>query len=328
MSIIFLGGNLQQIAGVGGVSTAGGTFDSNFSKFAYRAASTAKSSAPLLASASEWWFHTVFYNSEGYQANFNVISFTVGGTDNYALRSTSGTNFVLSVLSGASWSNLTETAVTLADDTLYTIDIHFHPDGTTGVAELYVDGVLIGTSTGAIIGDGGATIDGVSIRSNYLNNGQGIYFSEMVMTNDDDEPTIGWHVSTLLPTAAGATSGWTGAYTDVDETILDTGDYLSTNTDSTITTMTFGDIDASVDSDVVVGVYVCAVVSKIAGAAVTNIDVVARPSTTNYFDENSGTLATGSLTNYVAELPLNPETAGAWTVAAVEGCEFGFRANT
>lgn len=330
MSIIFLGGNYSQFANTsGGVSTNTSAFNTAFAKYALFARSDNTTAASLLSTASEWWFHCVYYNIDTNNSGVALINFTIGGNYGYSLYTTTATTVRMAVWTGGAWSTVSANYATLAEGPKYTIDLFFKPHASNGTAKMYIDGVLISEDTGiALMADDGATIDGVIVRGNYPTISGGAYYSEMVMTDAEAESTIGWHVSTILPTAAGATSGWTGAYTDIDEAVLNTDDYISTDTDATVSTFAFGNLDASVASDLVVGVYVSTVLAKTVGASVSSIDLVVRPSSTNYFPDNSGALAEGPVTNYKTSLLVNPETGVAWTVAGVEGCEFGFRANT
>lgn len=330
MSIILMGGDFSQFSGSYGYTTSVNYYNTAYSKWAVGPTRSSPPTAAFIGGAtpSEWWLHCVYSLDDGYYADYNIITFRASGADIYALRTiTTNNTMVLAIYNGSSWDVIPETTFTTVDDTPYVFDIHFAPDGTTGVVEMFVNGALVGSVTGNYIAAAGATIDEVRFSSHYLNDSRRCWLSEVIMTDGDN--TLGWHVSTLMPVGVGTTGDWTGAYTDIDEAgAVNTADYIESDTDTNLSIFEFGDLHTSLDSDLVKTVFLYANVEKITGSAVTNIDLVTRPASTNYTGGNSGALTDDTPTDTHAEFSTNPETASAWTLSAVNSAEFGFRANT
>lgn len=331
MSIILTGADFKHFSGSYTIVTTTSRFDSRYSHWCMAPSVSSPPATTFAGGAAptDWWLHCVYNLDDGYYGNYNIIVFKSGGTDAYALRTASASNndFQLCYYDGG-WIPIPETTKTLNDDTNYVLDIHFAPDGTTGVAEFYVNGVLVGAVTGNYIAATGASVDSVTFSSHYLNDSRRCHISELVVTSGG-EKTIGWHVSTRLPNAAGTTGDWTGAYTDIDDTAADaTADYIESDTDTNLSLFDFEDLDTSLSASLVKTVFLYADIEKATGSAVTNIDFVARPALTNYDGSNTGALTDDTETTEVSEFSINPETSIAWTLSAFNDSEFGYRANT
>lgn len=105
----------------------------------------------------------------------------------------------------------------------HTYDVHVKKHATAGVVEFYYDGSLWSQATNI---DTSSFGDITHVRLVY--NGGGNAISEILIT--DNEPTIGYGVTTFWPLADGADTGGTGTYADVDELQTSTADFIALDT--------------------------------------------------------------------------------------------------
>lgn len=92
--------------------------------------------------------------------------------------------------------------------------------GVTGVLGFYVDGIEIVRVTG----DFSALPDIASARINRFTSSNADFFSEWIASSDNN---IAYRYYLKPPNAAGALTAWAGSYVDVDETGVNTADYIS-----------------------------------------------------------------------------------------------------
>lgn len=107
------------------------------------------------------------------------------------------------------------------------IDLHIVNYAVSGQAILYVDGIERANYSGDLTVLSQTTFDIASIC------GSGGYtpcISELIISTED---TRLMSLITLYPNAAGTTSGWTGAYTDIDEILITDTDLIYTSTANT-----------------------------------------------------------------------------------------------
>lgn len=221
-----------------------------------------------------------------------------------------------------------DTPFNMAIDIVHTFDLHVKLHGSTGVIELYMDGMLIADFSGNTA-PSAAAASGMSIfalRQSFDNVGAPDYnavYSEVIIAN---ESTLDWRLAELLPTGAGANSGWAGAYTDVDDvTLPNTGDQdmITAASNDLKSTYVMGDISGTISGVSIVAVGVVARARK-GTTGPQHLRGVVRISGTDY--ETSDVTPESSLAPTRMIWNTNPATSGAWSISAVNGAEFGMKA--
>lgn len=201
------------------------------------------------------------------------------------------------------------------------VDIHLKIADSGGVFELYLDGSLSAslpiTDTNLV---GSSGIDIIRLNKYSMTTPTGVYSAVFVA----DEDTRPMNLASLPFTGAGGVSGWTGAYTDINETGYNDGALLTTSTLDAISTFVTTDLAAKYAAFKVKAVVLSG--RGIGGAtSPTTIQGVTRQSAVNYAkaSEMPTPAALGSI-NIVWNT--NPATAVDWTYALVNSAEFGFKA--
>lgn len=346
MTIYFAGSAPCDFKSIGITLTAGaGEFDSNFVPTGSAVDHNGDLFADLSTSGlTEAWFHfrTMISALTATQSIIRVITLAQRLTSISLVRlrcSTSASGS--SSLSGTAALTLefldaTGAAYTVVDapfnvviDIVHTFDLHVKLHGSTGVIELYMDGNLVADFSGNTA-PSAAAADGMSIlnlRQSFAT-GSGLInyctiYSEVIVA---DENTLDWRLAELLPTGAGASSGWTGAYTDVDDvTPPSTGDLdlITAASNNLTSTYVMGDISGSISGMSIVAVGVVARARK-GTTGPQHLRGVVRISGTDY--ETSDISPEISLAPARMIWNTNPATSGAWSISAVNGAEFGMKA--
>lgn len=113
---------------------------------------------------------------------------------------------------------LATSSTAVATSSLNKIDV-FVNYAVAGSFQLYVGGILVLSYSGDVTTNSATTLDNFALGHMGANNNQhDMYWSEVAVADVDTRGIDG--IVTLVPTGAGNSSGWTGAYTDVDETTL------------------------------------------------------------------------------------------------------------
>lgn len=136
------------------------------------------------------------------------------------------------------------------------------------------------------------------------------------------------HVTTsVIPTSNGAHTGWTGSYTDIDETVADEADILYTNTVGARSSFILGGTAPTVASGrVIKGVAISARTRITDGSAVENITgFIKTPSS---FSERPLTIWGDKMTLQGTQIiwTTDPRTSAPWTAESIPTIEYGFKA--
>lgn len=245
----------------------------------------------------------------GYETGVEI--FRVSGNGNAStvgLGYHNGTSLQLAAVLGSSFSGL------------HRFDVHLKMADTGGIFEVYKDGVLdaqlSGITTDTILTD--ATKIG-RIGFNNMALGHSIYSAIIIA----DEDTRGMRLEQKLPSAAGATTSWTGAYTTVDETGIGDNDYAWSATLNAISTFTYPASHADFSS----GYGVRAVIAGMRAVAPADGSMklagVVRTSGTDYASPDVKALTAYGRAQAIWDV--NPNTAAAWTVSAASGSQVGMK---
>jgi hypothetical protein len=232
MTILFAGGEDIEFPDrtTGGMYTSSG-FRTDYARASIDLTSDGYIRCPTVTPFSSAWL-TFHWQRSSYWGNNN---FRVGGLRNYSTDDwigfgcgDSGGKVCIFKDDGSSLTTLaiSNGAPVVGVVTLYRFDLQVLNYGTNGTVNVFVNNDLTVSYTGNIA-FGETTLDQLEIRSN-----DGFAYasgrvSEVILA---DEDTRLMSLKTLTPNAAGDTNDWTGAYTDIDEIIVNDADTISTDT--------------------------------------------------------------------------------------------------
>lgn len=145
-------------------------------------------------------------------------------------------------------------------------------------------------------------------------------FSQILITKN--RPTIGAKVASLRPTGAGGNSGWSGAFTNVNEAI--NSDTTSDLTTTAGVKQTYAMGDVTVPANYAIASVFHWMRAKNDGVSPLNIKSVVRQGTTDY---DYATNAPGMSAGYgavPARYDVDPGTGVTWTQSGLNASEFGY----
>lgn len=222
--------------------------------------------------------------------------------------------------SGATWVNLFTTGASMLSNSAGAIDIYINVHASTGSVVIYKDGVSQGSYSG------NTSIDNASFGRLHFYGQTGtaneLNVSQVIIAN---ESTLGWVLATLSPDGNGANTAWTGSYTDIDEFILDTGDYIEAIATNLVETSTVSNINAAYSTYNVKAVAVGIRASNDSGSVISDLQACVRVSSINYFSPNLSLPKDGADYSRYYVWDLNPNTTSAWSQAAVNALEVGVK---
>lgn len=156
--------------------------------------------------------------------------------------------------------------------------------------------------------------------------GGGFYNAISQIMATEGRSTINGFVPTKRATGAGGNSGWTGAYTNVNEAVNSDGTVDSTTTAGV--RQTYAIADVTVPAGYAIQSVWQWLRAKNDGAAPSNIKSVVRQSTTNYdYATNMPGIGT-SFGSLPARYDTDPASAAAWTQTTFNSAEFGYLSAT
>lgn len=145
-------------------------------------------------------------------------------------------------------------------------------------------------------------------------------FSQIMV---DTDPTIG-HRNKYIPlVSAGATSSWTGTYTEIDEIVLNDADYINSATANQVST--FGITPPTLTGYTVQSITVSARANR-DPTGPQNLELALRVSGTDYFSSTKSlTIGFAPVQNIWTQ---NPASAGAWSNSAAGAVQPGVKSIT
>lgn len=224
------------------------------------------------------------------------------------------------------WTDSTHVAVAgtalLSVATWMLVEIYYLPHLTTGTFTMKINGVQYSTVTGAKTSPSTSNITAITFSHATASNA---YFDDIIF---DTAEWIGpTSIQGLVPTGAGATTGWTAStgsdYACVDELPAVDTDYIYTNTANVVDTFACGDLAGTINS--IKAVQVQARVKYEGTCAVPKVQMVTRPVATDRVSA-SLTVPTFAAASVFNIWNTNPDDSAAWESADVNGMEIGVKA--
>jgi hypothetical protein len=234
-----------------------------------------------------------------------------------------GTQCRMNKYTGSFTVLLTSAASSLAEDTLYTMDIQVVM-GNPGTFRLYLNGTVILADTTLDLTWGGVTsFDRIRLQSAYTTEG-GSWRNSFGEVFIADFNTINSRLVTIVPNGAGTYSAWTGAYTAVDD-ITASLDYMSSGTVDQRASFGFSDASALAAGERIECVKATALAQRDA-AGPQKLNIFSTISSTDY-DTTDQTLTVAPVAVYKM-WDNSPATSTYWTLSELNDAEFGFRSRT
>lgn len=229
-------------------------------------------------------------------------------------------------MGGALVDTITPAQHNITTDVWQHIEMRLYIDAV-GVAELYVDGILVYSFAGD-------TADASSLAYNFCIAGTGTstnrYVDDVVVIAAPSAlpAVIGQHViQAQVPTGAGTNSAWTGAYTDVDDPFL-------TVSDGDTTYITSTTLNAKSDFAIAALAITPTTILGIQTSVETRKTDAGTKGVTPYIISNVTTSAGVEVPATEAYLyastiyNTDPDTAAAWTEAGVNAIKVGVEITT
>jgi hypothetical protein len=201
------------------------------------------------------------------------------------------------------------------------MDFHFIVNTASGLGEIYVGGTQRLTQS--------VDLSAItSIRKVRIIGGSAGGFgfrtriSQMIV---QDQSTIGFVLGTCVPSGAGSTSAWTGAYTDIDEAVTSDADFISSGTANQVST--FAQTAIPTLTGYVVRAVCVSARAKRGSSGPQNIRMALRSAGTNYFSGSDISLGLG----YAPVQTIwatDPATSAAWVNTAISSLEPGVKSIT
>lgn len=275
---------------------------------------------PVFAQQTTIWIHWMGYNHEtGGASQPYFLAYNNVGTPVVRLMPVTPSPLLtnLQYWTGSAWSTIgTYTALL---DTLLQHDIYIHIAGAASIITWYINKVAVVTGTADYSSVGNIAQAGFEGHEIFTD----ARVSEVIVSTID---TINRRYNLRLPTANGANTGFTGAYTDVNEVISNNTTFIYAATAGLISTFpTAGKTLTTYAIDAVI-------VGNVSLADTTgpqNEQWALRIGGTNYLSGVDVPVSFG-YTPYRSYLANNPATSAPWTAAAAGDAtmEVGLMANT
>jgi hypothetical protein len=252
--------------------------------------------------------HWIIYDSSGYPW-FRVSPTATSTLLQFEYNSGTGPSPVWTTV-GSTWG--------WAGQTRYTVDLKLTL-GSPHSFEFSVAGSLITSGTFTQASFTNAAL--VKLVGMYSNLGSGTAYSQILCTRDIS--TIGAKVKYCRATGAGTNTGWTGAYTDVNEQINSDASAESADTAGLKTTHAMTDVTVGTGSEIKSVFHWMR--AKNDGTSPNNIKSVIRSGGTDYATGNLSGIGT-SYGPVGARYDEDPDTGSNWTESGWNAAEAGFEA--
>lgn len=206
---------------------------------------------------------------------------------------------------------------------LYSIDVRIKLHATEGAIAWYINGTLQGGVSGDTLFGVDTTIDSFILGpSAGGSSAAASYFSQVIASTSS---TIGAKLKTLEPTADGANTAWVGTFADIDETLLNDTDFISSAVADQVETFTAGDV--TVPSDYLIGGVCVGARGQRGASGPQNLQIAIRSNSTDYMSDSVAGLGAG-YAPYFNVWHNDPDTSASWTESGVNAIEVGVKSIT
>lgn len=221
---------------------------------------------------------------------------------------------------GAAWVILTGE---LAKEEKHYIDINFKIDASAGFFVIYLDGQEIGRFEGKT-NHNGSNISRLIFTGDMLASGSSPFVAISQLIVSDSESTIDMRLATLEVDGEGATSGWTGLFTDINEQDIDVNTKITSGLANDISTYTITGLSANILASPFLNILSVNVHHYIRDNLGSPGDVqqAVRISSIDFFGPTDSSIGAGyalSINRFVN----NPDTTNPWVLTDIATLEIG-----
>ncbi len=308
-------------------STTVGQFDASYARCGIRLGLSGVGEnilTPVFTSLTTAWVHWEWrYNTTSGMSGLTMQTlYNSSGTAVFRLQFTATSVLQMQYWNGSAWTNIGSTT-TLTASVLYTFDLNV-VCGASGAAQFFIGGVS--TLSGSASMTSVTNIAQLQF-TRVTTSGTGAEQSWVSQIIVDDVSTVGCKYFSKPPTGnSGTNTAFTGAFGDVDETVLSQADFIESTSANDVETFTGAAI--TLGSGTVRAVTVTGQ-AKVAATGPQNMQFALRRSSTNYFGSNVTGLAAG-YKPFCGVFTTDPSTTNPWVAAdaAAAATEFGVKSIT
>lgn len=304
----------------GGIS---GSYNSSFAR-CYTACPLTPAYAETVevAETADFWLHfevdQYFFSNSSTQGP--IVEF-LDGSDVPFVRlnsdSQASTTWQVEYWTGAAWT--AAGTFTAPGDSLQTLDINVVGNSASGSASVYLSGTNRLTTAAIDL----SAYGGVA-KVRFYGRGSSIAgtraISQVIMA---DEPTIGWRLATVPATGAGATTDFTGTYTEIDEVVYSDADFINSAVANQVEIFSHS---STVPSGYTVRAFGVTARAKRGASGPANLQLALRSSGTTYFSGSKALDVGYGAFCHVWET--DPATAAAFATSAIASLQFGVKSIT
>ena len=305
------------------VDTTAGHFNSGYGRCALNATfnQTVKSTVfPGGAITTCWFSFYAFPFSNTVVCQRQIALGLSGGVSGLYIGSDSATASRIAIckFDGTTTTQLAaETGNSIPNITLMRVDLNMVSFGATCVVTLYVNGTQVINATVNTLVTGVTNLDSVFLARN-VNASLQWNCSEIIVADEDSRS---FRLVTMAPNAAGTTSQWTGAFTNVNPVTINDANADFTNTAAQ--DQQYNLIDLPAGSFAVKACKLAARAMHTSGSVATGVQLGVNSGGT----VNVGTtqVLTTAFATYERWMPTNPVTATAWAQSDMNPLQIDIR---
>jgi hypothetical protein len=331
MTILFMGGEMGAFIpsdSNANERTGNDTYDAAFARCCLEADGvTTYNESAAFTETADIWLHCEIqqYGSSITSTTKQPVVVLLDGSDVQVFRlesdfggtATGGSyTWQLQYWNGTAWTNLGASFPTAA--VRQVIDLHLVANTASGEATIYCSGTQRMTTTADLSG-----ISGVAKFRNYGTSKTGNDRAAVSQVVISTTSTVAGRLWTVPVNGAGASSAWTGAYSNVDEITYADADFINYATADQVST--FAISAPTLTGSVVRAVAVTARANCGSGGP-QNLQLVLRSGGTNYFSSSKALDA--GYGAFVNIWETDPATSSAWVNTAVASLQPGVKSIT
>lgn len=317
---IFAASEQESFDSVGSVAfeTSGTFHDTSMTRGALRVGNS-DTLTTTFVSKSDVWIHFKGYLRVANGNSGTSVTISGGGTDLVRIHTFSDASegHDLEYWSGSAWISIQIDALSIAQ--LMDVDLHCNFAASGGEFTLYQDEVQVAQFTGDTT-VGGSAVDTLTLSGTAV--GSVDCFYSQVLISDTD--TRGKQVETLVATADGVATAFTGTFADIDdEGLNDDGNSIEGVSDGAEQLFELG--NPTVPSNHFISDLVFGSRSSTAAAGSQSMQFLTRSGSTNYASA-SVTGLDATLRPYQLIQTTDPDTGEVWDGAGISNIQAGEKA--
>lgn len=318
------------------VLTANTFHDDTYTTYAIKVGEEQSLSMDFTASTAGWihWHTFPNRNENTFLQGDSIIATITGNNGQDFFRVKQRTDTIAAVLRPMFFERWDGTGFVkigpdFPEDVKVYVDIEFKIDATIGFWVLYANGQEVGRFDGKT-DHNGTTLDNMTFLGRNALVALDTDFtaiSQFIVT--DSEITIDMRLATLDIDGEGATSAWTGVFTDINDQDFDINQKITSGTADEVSTYTVTGLSAGVLASTFLNILSVNVHHYIRDniGAPNSVQQVVRPLSTDFFGPTDSTIGPGYESS-IHRFTTNPDTATNWLLTEIAALEIGAKSIT